>query len=106
MLSKSTKNRRIVAVSLLAFGSAAIAKTWTWAIPEPPATLNILRAGQVAQHELGQLKKPRVRDSVRAAFAGVNNPTGLYLKISALSSIRYEEISFSQCGGGDGGVIQ
>ena len=91
--------------SMCVVGSAAAAlpRIWTWAIPEPPAILNILRAGQVAQHELGQLKKPKVRDSVRASFAGLNNPTGLYLKIAELSSIRYEEVSFSKCGGG--GVI-
>ena len=106
MLSTSRKNRRILAASVLIIGTAAVAKTWTWAIPDPPMDIGELRALQVGTHELGQKKKPVVRDTVRASFSGLNNPTGLYLKVSALSSVRYQEITFSKCGGGDGGVVQ
>lgn len=106
MLSKSRKKRTIFAASMLAIGTTAIAKTWTWALPEPPSILPTLRAAQVAAHELGQKKKPVKNDQVRASFSGINNPAGVYLKVSSLSSIRYHELTFSECGGGDGGVVQ
>ena len=105
MLSRSRKRTITFISTMFVVGTAAAAKMFTWALTDPPFDLPVLRAAQVATYELGQTRKPVKNDQVLATFAGVNNPAGLYVKVSSLSSIRYHELAFAECGGGDGGAI-